>query len=166
MPRTFASIDEFAAQVGTDLGIAAGPVVTQAMIDQFGALTGSDDWIHSDPIRAGESRFGGTIAQADLVLSMIPRLMDRIYRVEGVAVGLIYGSNRVRFTSPIPVDSRLGVQASMIDAAPKAGGTQVTLKVIVDVEGVEKPVMVAEVVYWYAPQQSEEERDTPVGGST
>jgi acyl dehydratase len=161
MPRTFASIDEFAAQVGADLGRADGPVITQAMIDQFGALTGSDDWIHSDPIRARESRFGGTIAQADLVLSMIPRLMDRIYRVEGVAVGLIYGSNRVRFTSPIPVNSRLRLQASMIDASPKGSGTQVTLKVVVEAEGVEKPVVVAEVVYWYSSQPVEEERTTP-----
>ncbi len=165
MPRTFASIDEFAAQVGADLGSADGPVITQAMIDEFGALTGSDDWVHSDPIRARASQFGGVIAQADLVLSMIPRLMDRIYRVEGVAVGLIYGSNRVRFTSPIPVDSRLRLQASMLDAAPKAGGTQVTLKVVVQAEGVEKPVIVAEVVYWYSPQLSEEERRTPVGGT-
>jgi len=165
MPRTFASIDEFAAQVGADLGSADGPVITQAMIDQFGALTGSDDWIHSDPIRARESQFGGTIAQADLVLSMIPRLMDRIYRVEGVAVGLIYGSNRVRFTSPIPVDSRLRVQASMIAAAPKAGGTQVTLKVVVKTIGVEKPVIVAEVVYWYSPQLSDVERRMPSGGT-
>lgn len=165
MPRTFASVDEFAAQVGADLGCADGPVITQAMIDEFGALTGSDDWIHSDPIRARASQFGGTIAQADLVLSMIPRLMDRIYRVEGVAVGLIYGSNRVRFISPIPVDSKLRLQASMLDATPKTGGTQVTLKVIVRAESVEKPVMVAEVVYWYSPESSEEERRTPKGGT-
>ncbi|MFC9664003.1 MaoC family dehydratase [Nocardia sp. NPDC127606] len=164
MPRTFASIDEFARQVGAELGSVDGPVITQAMIDEFGAITGSDDWIHSDPIRARESQFGGTIAQADLVLSMIPRLMDRIYKVEGVAVGLIYGSNRVRFTSPIPVDSRLRLQASMIDAAPKTGGTQVTLKVVVEAEGVEKPVVVAEVVYWYSSQLIEGERRTPTGG--
>ena len=163
MPRTFASIDEFAAEVGSDLGSTDGPVITQAMIDQFGALTGSDDWIHSDPIRAQASQFGGTIAQADLVLSMIPRLMDRIYTVEGVAVGLIYGSNRVRFTSPIPVGSKLRLRASMIDAAPKASGTQVTLKVVVDADGVEKPVVVAEVVYWYSPRLIEEERRTPTG---
>ena len=165
MPRTFASIDAFAEQVGTDLGSADGPVITQTMIDQFGALTGSDDWIHSDPIRARASQFGGTIAQADLVLSMIPRLMDRIYTVEGVEVGLIYGSNRVRFTNPIPVDSRLRLQASMLDAAPKAGGTQVTLKVVVHADRTEKPIMVAEVVYWYSSRRSEAEHSTSVGGT-
>lgn len=165
MPRTFASIDEFAAQVGADLGSADGPVITQAMIDQFGELTGSDDWIHSDPIRARESQFGGTIAQADLVLSMIPRLMDRIYTVDGVAVGLIYGSNRVRFTSPIPVDSRLRLEASMLGAVPKAGGTQVTLKVVVHADSIEKPIMVAEVVYWYSPEPSEAKRSASIGGT-
>lgn len=165
MPRAFASIDEFASEVGADLGSADGPVITQAMIDQFGALTGSNDWIHSDPIRARDSQFGGTIAQADLVLSMIPRLMDRIYTVEGVAVGLIYGSNRVRFISPIPVGSRLRLHASMIDTAPRSGGTQVTLKVVVNADVVEKPVMVAEVIYWYSPQLSEEESTTDTGGT-
>lgn len=157
-PRVFASIDEFVAQVGTDLGSADGPMITQAMIDEFGALTGSDDWIHSDPIRAKDSQFGGTIAQADLVLSMIPRLVDRIFRVEGVALGLIYGSERVRFTSPIPVNSRLRLQASMLDATIKGDGTRVTLKVVVEADSVDRPVVIAEPVYWYSGRSSETER--------
>jgi|SRR6478735_6490542 len=165
MPRIFASIDEFASQVGSDLGRADGPSITQSMIDEFGALTGSDDWIHSDPTRARTSQFGGTIAQAYLVMSMIPRLMDRIYTIKGVAVGLIYGSNRVRFISPIPVDARLRLQASMIEAVPKADGTQVVLKVVVEADGVDKPVVVAEVVNWYSSEPIEEDRSTDVGGT-
>jgi acyl dehydratase len=149
-PRVFASIDEFASQVGAHLGSADGPIITQDMIDQFGALTGSDDWIHSDPVRAKNSQFGGTIAQADLVLSMIPRLMDCIFTVQGVTLGLIYGSERVRFTSPIPVDSQIRLQASMLDATVRSDGTRVTLKVVVEADRVEKPVMIAEPVYWYA----------------
>lgn len=148
-PRVFASIAELAGQVGEPLGSVDGPVVTQEMIDQFGALTGSDDWIHSDPARAKDSQFGGTIAQADLVLSMIPRLMDRIYVVEGVTLGLIYGSERVRFTSPIPVDSRLRLQASVLAAEAKADGTRVTLKVVVGSDKADRPVMIVEPVYWY-----------------
>lgn len=157
-PRIFSNIDEFVAQVGADLGTADGPVITQAMIDDFGALTGSDDWIHSDPVRAKDSQFGGTIAQADLVLSMIPRLMDRIFTVEGVALGLIYGSERVRFTSPIPVNSRLRLKASMLDATIKGEGTRVTLKVVVETDSADKPVMIAEPVYWYSGGSSEKER--------
>ena len=149
-PRAFASIEDFASQVGKNLGSADGPLITQDMVDQFGALTGSDDWIHSDPIRAGQSPFGGTIAQADLVLSMIPRLMDSIFTVDGVTLGLIYGSERVRFTSPIPVGSKIRLQASMIDASVRPEGTRVTLKVVVEADGVDKPVMIAEPVYWYA----------------
>lgn len=149
-PRVFPSIATFASQVGEHLGSVNGPVITQDMIDQFGALTGSDDWIHSDPVRAMKSRFGGTIAQADLVLSMIPRLMDRIFVVEGVSVGLIYGSERVRFTRPIPVDSRLRLDASMVAATTKAEGTRITLKVVVESDKVDRPVMIVEPVYWYA----------------
>ena len=156
-PRVFASIDEFASQVGANLGSADGPVITQDMIDQFGALTGSDEWIHSDPVRAKDSHFGGTIAQADLVLAMIPRLMDRIFSVQGVTLGLIYGSERVRFTSPIPVDSQIRLEASMIDATIRSDGTRVTLKVVVEADSVDKPVMIAEPVYWYAgPSPSKE----------
>lgn len=154
-PRAFASIDELASQVGADLGTADGPVITQDMIDQFGALTGSDDWVHSDPIRAKSSRFGSTIAQADLVLSMIPRLMDRIFTVEGVALGLIYGSERVRFTKPIPVDSRLRLRASVVDSRPQGSGTRVTLKVVVETDTVDSPVMIVEPVYWYSASSAE-----------
>lgn len=156
-PRVFASIDEFAAQVGTDLGTADGPVITQDMIDQFGALTGSDDWIHTDPVRAKDSHFGGTIAQADFVLSMIGRLMDRIFTVEGVTLGLIYGSERVRITSPIPVDSQIRLHASMLDAKVQGGGTRVTLKVVVESDKVDKPVLIAEPVYWYSGSSQQEE---------
>jgi len=154
-PRAFASIDELASQVGADLGCADGPIITQDMIDRFGALTGSDEWIHSDPVRAKNSHFGGTIAQADLVLSMIPRLMDRIFTVEGVALGLIYGSERVRFTSPIPVDSKLRLQASVLNARVQGDGTRVTLKVVVETDTVDTPVMIAEPVYWYSAGSAE-----------
>ncbi|MGO4860227.1 alpha/beta hydrolase fold domain-containing protein [Arthrobacter sp. 2MCAF14] len=149
-PRVFASIDEFASQVGNDLGCADGPVITQAMIDEFATLTGSDDWIHTDPIRAENSQFGGTLVHADLVLSMIPRLMDKIYKVEGVTLSLIYGSERVRITSPIPVDSKLRLSVTMLDATVKGEGVRVTLKVVVETDTVDKPVVIAEPVYWYS----------------
>ncbi|WP_455836216.1 alpha/beta hydrolase fold domain-containing protein [Pseudarthrobacter siccitolerans] len=157
-PRVFASIDEFASQVGNDLGSADGPVITQAMIDEFAALTGSDDWIHTDPVRAESSRFGGTLVHADLVLSMIPRLIDRIFKVEGVTLGLIYGSERVRITRPIPVNSRLRLHASMLDATDKGDGTRVTLKIVVTLDDLVQPVVIAEPVYWYsnAPEHGQE----------
>ena len=157
-PRVFASVDDLASQVGANLGSAEGPIITQDMIDRFGELTGSDDWIHSDPERAKQSHFGGTIAQADLVLSMIPRLMDRIFIVQGVAVGLIYGSERVRFTSPIPVDSRLHLHVSMLDATVRGDGTRVTLKVVVEADKVDRPIMIVEPVYWYSAASGETEK--------
>jgi acyl dehydratase len=150
--RVFASVEDFAAAVGTRLGSANGPQITQEMITRFGELTGSDDWIHSDPARAAESQFGGTIAQGDLVLAMIPRLMDSIYKIEGVTLGLIYGSNCVRYTSVIPVGSRPTFTASLLGAAPKANGTQVTIEVVVHLADHDKPALVAEVVYWLSDQ--------------
>lgn len=155
--RVFASLDEFASQVGRDLGSVEGPVITQPMIDEFAALTGSDDWIHTDPVRAASSQFGGTLVHADLVLSLLPRLMDKVYHIEGITLSLIYGSERVRITNPIPVDSQLRLHVSMLDATVKGEGLRVTLKVIVETDTVDKPVVIAEPVYWYssAPRQAE-----------
>lgn len=157
-PRVFTSIDEFASQVGNDLGSADGPVITQAMIDEFATLTGSDDWIHTDPVRAKNSKFGGTLVHADLVLSMIPRLIDRIFKVQGVTLALIYGSERVRITRPIPVNSQLRLHASMLDATDKGDGTRVTLRIVVTLDDLEQPVIIAEPVYWYsdAPEHAQE----------
>lgn len=164
-PRVFASLDEFAAQVGNDLGSADGPVITQPMIDEFAALTGSDDWIHTDPIRAEKSQFGGTLVHADLVLSLLPRLMDKVYKVEGVTLGLIYGSERVRITNPIPVDSQLRLHVSMLDATVKGDGIRVTLKVVVETDTVDKPVVIAEPVYWYSSAPNRDQRQSqPVAG--
>ena len=81
--------------------------------------------------------------------------MDGIFTVEGVALGLIYGSERVRFTSPIPVDSRLRLQASVLNARVQGDGTRVTLKVVVETDTVDRPVMIAEPVYWYSAGVSE-----------
>lgn len=164
-PRVFASIDEFASQVGNDLGSADGPTITQAMIDEFAALTGSDDWIHTDPVRAGISQFGGTLVHADLVLSLLPRLMDKVYKVEGVTLGLIYGSERVRITNPIPVDSQLRLHVSMLDATAKGDGIRVTLKVVVETDTVDKPVVIAEPVYWYSSAPDREKSQEVADGA-
>ena len=110
------SIEDLTALVGTHLGYSDYRAVTQEQVDLFAEATGDHQWIHVDPERAAAGPFGGTIAHGYLTLSLIPVLLSGVLHVEGVAMGVNYGANKVRFTAPVPVgiggarrrDARLG----------------------------------------------------------
>ncbi len=148
--RVFAGLDELEAAVGTHLGTGAWHEVTQTMIDQFAEATGDHQWIHVDPERAKDGPFGTTIAHGYLTLSLIPVLWASAFRVDGVRMGVNYGSNKVRFTAPVPVGSRVRASCDLVGVAPAAGGAvQVTTKVTVELEGSERPACIAETVTLY-----------------
>ena len=100
--------------VGTHLGWSDWHTVTQQQIDTFADATGDHQWIHVDPEKAAAGPFGGTVAHGFLTLSLVPMLVWQVYRVEGVRMGVNYGANKLRFPSPVPVDSkvRAGVELS------------------------------------------------------
>ncbi|MGK5629735.1 MaoC family dehydratase [Streptomyces sp. URMC 123] len=145
-PRVFTSLDELGTAVGTELGPGDWLEVDQKRIDLFAEATGDHQWIHVDPGRAAEGPFGTTIAHGYLTLSLLPALVPRLMRVEGVRMGVNYGLNRVRFPAPVPVGARLRAAARILDVREVEGGAQVTLAVTVEREGGEKPVCVAETV--------------------
>ncbi|REF32179.1 MaoC family dehydratase [Calidifontibacter indicus] len=144
--RVINGVDELRAAVGEHLGYSSWHEVTQERIDQFAEATGDHQWIHVDPERAKDGPFGSTIAHGYLTLSMVPMLVWEVYRVDGVKMGVNYGSDKVRFPTPVPVGSkvRAGVELTAVDDIPL--GVQVTAKVTVEIEGVQKPAMVAQTI--------------------
>jgi acyl dehydratase len=147
MPRVFDSLDDFIAAVGEELGSSDWVTVTQEQIDTFADATGDHQWIHVDPERAATGPFGTTIAHGYLTLSLLPVFSSQIYEVKGLAMGVNYGANKVRFPNPVPVDSRLRATATLKETSSIAIGTQAVINFVVEREGAEKPVLIAEVVY-------------------
>ncbi|CAG9247927.1 MaoC family dehydratase [Paraburkholderia unamae] len=125
--------------------------VEQNDIDLFARATGDHQWIHTDPERARrESPFGVAVAHGFLTLSLLPVLMSRTIKVQGVRMGVNYGLNRVRFTAPVPVASRVRLQAALrevkIDESPAGKSATLTWSVTMEMQGAEKPVCVAETL--------------------
>lgn len=148
-PRIFTSADELKAAVGEQLGYSDWLEIDQKRIDLFADATGDHQWIHVDPEKAATGPFGTTIAHGYLTLSLLPALVPQVMRVEGMKMGVNYGSNKVRFPAPVPVGSRLRATAVLKEVTEAGGGVQVTAAVTVEREGGDKPVCVAESVSRY-----------------
>jgi acyl dehydratase len=146
MVRAFASLDEFKAAAGEEIGTTDWHTVTQEQINTFADATGDHQWIHVDPEMAAKGPFGTTIAHGYLTLSLLPFFGDQIYSIDGLAFGMNYGANKVRFPAPVPVDSRLRATATLKETSEIAIGTQGIVNFVIELEGSEKPACVAEVV--------------------
>ena len=142
-------IDGLKAKVGEHLGYSGYVEITQEQVNQFAEATGDHQWIHIDVERAKAGPFGGPIAHGYLTLSLGPALSPQIMAVTGVAMGVNYGCNKVRFPSPVPVGSKLRLGAKLLEVEDVAGGAQVTMEFTFEVEGAPKPSCVAEVVFRY-----------------
>ncbi|MEU3243887.1 MULTISPECIES: MaoC family dehydratase [unclassified Streptomyces] len=148
-PRTFATVDELRAAVGEQLGYSDWVEIDQKRIDLFAEATGDHQWIHVDPERAASGPFGTTIAHGYLTLSLLPLFGPQLLSVEGVQMGVNYGTNKVRFPAPVPVGSRLRATAKVTGVDDVAGGVQVSVAFTVERDGGDKPVCVAESVSRY-----------------
>jgi acyl dehydratase len=144
---TFTSPSELAGSVGSHLGYSDWLEITQERINAFADATDDHQWIHVDPERARSGPFGTTIAHGYLTLSLAVRFAAEIFQVEGRVMGVNYGSNRVRFISPVPVGSRLRAGGTLAAVEEVPGGYQVTVDLTFEVEGAEKPACVAQVLY-------------------
>ena len=147
--RVFNGVDELRAAKGTQLGESDWMTVEQAQIDTFADATGDHQWIHVDAEKAKDGPFGTTIAHGFLTLSLLPVIGWQIYKVDGVKMTINYGLNKVRFTSPVPVGSRIRGSIELVDVADVSGGVQVTNKVTVEIEGSDRPAVVAESLLRY-----------------
>jgi acyl dehydratase len=145
--RVFNTLEELAACVGQEVAVSDWIEVNQERINQFAQATGDHQWIHVDPERAKAGPFGSTIAHGFLTLSLMPLFFDSAMRVANVRMGVNYGVNKVRFTAPVVVGSRLRARIQLKSAEPlEAQGYQMTHTVTVEREGSEKPVCVAETI--------------------
>ncbi|MDY0748326.1 MaoC family dehydratase [Paucibacter sp. R3-3] len=142
--RTFEKLADLAPLVGQELGVTDWMTIDQARIQQFADATGDQQWIHTDPARAAAGPFKTTIAHGFLTLSLLPKFYGEAYKVADVKMGVNYGLNKVRFPSPVPVDSRLRARFKLQSFEPLAGGAQLCVEVTVEREGSDKPVCVAE----------------------
>lgn len=136
---------EFEALVGKEMGVSQWYDITQEQIDQFADCTHDHQYIHVDPEAAAKTPFGGTIAHGFLTLSLLSAMVYEMPSIEGVVMGVNYGMNKVRFVSPVKTGSRVRgrfVLQALDDIRP--GEVQTTVVVTVEIEGQEKPALVAE----------------------
>ena len=143
---TINGIDELKTRVGDELGVSDWRDVTQADIDKFAEVTGDDQWIHVDPERAKDTPFGGTIAHGYFTLSLAPVFSYELFELTGIAMGINYGANKVRFPAPLPVGSKVRMRMTLQDVTDIPGGAQLTMLLTFEREGGEKPVCVAETL--------------------
>jgi len=147
---TTTTMAELPGLVGTELGTSEWYEVTQEHVNLFADATGDHQWIHVDPERATkESPFGGPIAHGYLTLSLLVPLFGGVLRVTDTVMGVNYGLNKVRFPSPVPVGSKVRLTATLTNIEDITGGKQLTFSCVIEREGGDKPVCIAEPVYRY-----------------
>ncbi len=147
---TTLTIDELEQAAGRELGTSSWHEITQEQVNLFADATGDHQWIHVDPDRAADGPFGGTVAHGYLTLAMLPMLLAEVVSVSDAVMGVNYGTEKIRFTSPVPVGSRVRLHATLVDAQRRGPSVVWTVGVQVEVDGKEKPALVGEVVYMAA----------------
>lgn len=144
---TTISLKDLPSLVGRDVAVSDWLTVTQERINQFAEATGDHQWIHVDVEQAKAGPFGAPIAHGFLTLSLLPWFADSALNLTDVRMGVNYGLNRVRFTAPVPVGSRLRAHFKLLQCDPvDNGGQQLTWLVSIEREGSDKPVCVAESI--------------------
>jgi acyl dehydratase len=148
--RMIQDLEELKKMVGQEVGVSDWHPVTQQAINMFADATLDHQWIHIDVERAKrESPFGGPIAHGYYTLSLAPYLLANVFDVMEKKMGVNYGLNKLRFTAPVPIPSRVRVRATLAQVEEIKGGVQAILNLQFEVEGKDKPACVAEAIYRY-----------------
>ena len=150
MTTTTTTMAELPSLKGQELGQSNWVEVTQDRVNTFADAADDHQWIHVDVERAkAQSPFGGPIAHGYLTLSLLAPLSAQVLLVTDTVMGVNYGLNKVRFPSPVPVGSKVRLTASLKSVEEVTGGLQLTLSAVIEREGGDKPVCIAEPVYRY-----------------
>jgi acyl dehydratase len=142
----FETISDFKKMVGKELPIGNWYTIKQEMINDFANATIDTQWIHVDEARAAkESPFKSTIAHGFMSVSMISKLLEEVFTIQSLKMGLNYGLNKVRFPNAVPVNSQLRMLSKVLDIQPLANnGVKATFSCTLEIKGQEKPACVAE----------------------
>ena len=138
-----ALLDDLRSMVDTEIGVGDWFTVTQEQVNQFADATLDHQWIHTDPVKAADGPFGTTIVHGFLTLSLLVALAPSV-EIPGQKMAINYGLDRVRFVSPLPVGSRIRARTVLRDVHEAGGGIQTKSEITVEIEGQEKPALVAE----------------------
>jgi acyl dehydratase len=144
--RVFKDLDELEAAVGEKIGPTEWMPITQQRVDLFAEATGDHQWIHVDRERASRSRFGTTIAHGYMTLALLPVLASQLFFIEHRGAKLNYGVNKVRFPAAVPVGSSIRATVTVASVDRVEVGRRLTLDYVVEVEGQDKPGMIAQSV--------------------
>ena len=143
--KIFQNLNDLTTCIGQEVAVSDWVTITQQQVNLFAEATGDHQWIHVDPEKASKGPFGGTIAHGFLTLSLIPKFFESAFQITNSRMGVNYGLNKVRFTAPVPVGSRLRARMKLLACDPiDNAGVQMTWEVTVEREGAVKPVCVAE----------------------
>jgi acyl dehydratase len=149
VPTIAHGLDGLRKLAGADLGASDWLTVTQDRVNTFADATDDHQWIHVDPERARTGPFGATIAHGYLTLALVIPLWTQILQMEGVEVAVNYGLNRVRLPAPVPVGSQVRLHARVSAVEDVADAVQMTVDLTVEIQGGDKPALVAEALYRY-----------------
>ena len=147
MSKASVKIRELESRVGQEIGVSPWVEIAQERIDEFARATEDFQWIHVDREKAKQSPFGGTIAHGFLTLSMLPKLVESTFEFSDRKMGVNYGLNKVRFTAPVPAGAKIRGRFTLAKYEKIDGnGVQTTWSVVMEREGGDKPVCVAETI--------------------
>ena len=147
MATTDVRIRDLESRVGQEIAVSPWVDMPQERIDLFAKATEDYQWIHVDPARAKKSPFGTTIAHGFLTLSMLPKLVESTFDFSDRKMGVNYGLNKIRFTAPVPAGSRIRGRFTLAKYEKLDGnGVQTTWSVVMEREGGDKPVCIAETI--------------------
>jgi acyl dehydratase len=144
--KTSMKIRDLESRVGQEIAVSPWVEMAQERIDLFAKATEDFQWIHVDPEKAKQSPFGSTIAHGFLTLSMLPKLTESTFEFSDRKMGVNYGLNKVRFTAPVPAGAKIRGRFTLAKYEKLEGGVQTTWSVVLEREGGDKPVMVAESI--------------------
>ncbi|GAB5011985.1 MULTISPECIES: MaoC family dehydratase [Mycobacterium avium complex (MAC)] len=145
----FSDLAQFEAAVGRELGPTDWMQIGQERINLFADATDDHQWIHVDPDRAAAGPFGGAIAHGLLTLSLLPRFMHQMYRLDAVKMTINHGLNKVRFITPVPVDARLRARCRIEQVDRVDVAVQARLTTTIEIDGASKPATVIESIVRY-----------------
>ncbi|MEV0381306.1 MaoC family dehydratase [Nonomuraea sp. NPDC050643] len=148
MTTTVHGLAELKALAGQDLGHSSWLEITQDRVNLFAEATDDHQWIHTDAEKAKDGPFGGTIAHGYLTVALLIPLFTEVLTIEGVAMSINYGLDKLRFPSPVKVGARIRLAATVVSVEDVPGdGVHLVVDLTVEIDGVAKPACVARALY-------------------